>query len=195
MTLSRYYSTCFVGVCLQYSRSLRVVYLLHCSQLCFCSVCIHVHQSSVLYVLSTRRLFLWFVGPISLITPQFNSNIHVKECQTKEVNVCTCIVPKLKRWLYLTLDTIRYMYMRPHAKFSSVSHQSSDPDLWTLDLPPSQETSVGYTVGARIFEDGSVELGRENEDRWDGSIHVVVYHMYMHVYISATAVLGIQQNS
>lgn len=70
------------------------------------------------------------------------------------------------------IHVCRYMYDYqihfPHAKFStltSVSHQSSDPDLWTLDLPPSQETSVGYAVGARIFEDGSVELGRENEDR------------------------------
>ena len=43
--------------------------------------------------------------------------------------------------------------------------QSSDPDLWTLELPPSQDTSVGCMAGVHIFADGMTEEGRENEDR------------------------------
>ena len=56
-------------------------------------------------------------------------------------------------------------HSKPLSLLFTTLAQSSDPDLWTLDLPPSQDTSVGYMVGARIHEDGSVEQGRENEDR------------------------------
>ena len=76
-----------------------------------------------------------------------NSNCHIYTCIYIHV-------------YYMTIYTcIQYMSV------TVTLLQSTDPDAWTLDLPPSPDISVGSSQGARILEDGSLEVTRENEDR------------------------------